>query len=172
MDVEEPVQKLDTNAQVDNQVPVDFEPILDANDNDNTNVTANLNTNAVTSAAAVASASFPRGMIRVSETVKNAFSQVQTPHVEWSNTDRFYLYLCLKHFPLFSVMQEATKVLTTKDWILAREEMEAVKVMETIERMKEESRWSCRQRKKFSIPNRRRTRWDHILEEAVSRGYC
>jgi hypothetical protein len=110
---------------------------------------------------------FNQFLMRLNANVKDKYSLAMSPPVDWNNTDRYYLYLCLKHFPLFSVMQEATKVLTTKDWILAREEMEVVKAMEMIERLKDENRWSCRQRKKFQMPLRQKTRWDLVLEESV-----
>ena len=82
--------------------------------------------------------------------------------------ERHHFYLMLKNFPLYRVMQEASKVLTTHDWTIAREDMKCFKILQMIQSLKERNLWSARQPVKFKPPPRKKSHWDYLLDEAVS----
>jgi len=67
--------------------------------------------------------------------------------------------------PVYKALQTATKVLTTKDWKVAREELKLMRAMQRIETLKAGNRWSFKQIKKHRGPARTKTHWDHLLEE-------
>ncbi|KAF9979824.1 chromatin modification- protein VID21, partial [Modicella reniformis] len=67
--------------------------------------------------------------------------------------------------PVYKALQTATKVLTTKDWKVAREELKLMRAMQRIEALKAGNRWSFKQIKKHRGPARTKTHWDHLLDE-------
>jgi hypothetical protein len=85
-----------------------------------------------------------------------------------SNAESIDLYawqLKATHFPLYKQLQTARKTLTTHDWILARDELKAVKTIQRIETLKKKNCWSLRQLKKHKAPPRTKTHWDSVLDE-------
>ncbi|KAF9350215.1 chromatin modification- protein VID21, partial [Mortierella sp. AD094] len=67
--------------------------------------------------------------------------------------------------PIYKALQTASKVLTTKDWKVAREELKLMRAMQRIEALKAGNRWSFKQIKKHRGPARTKTHWDHLLDE-------
>lgn len=67
--------------------------------------------------------------------------------------------------PIYKALQTASKVLTTKDWKVAREELKLMRAMQRIEALKAGNRLSFKQIKKHRGPARTKTHWDHLLDE-------
>ncbi|KAJ1565201.1 chromatin modification- protein VID21, partial [Nowakowskiella sp. JEL0078] len=85
-----------------------------------------------------------------------------------SELKRYQLYswrLNVQQFPLSNLLINANKVVTGKDWQLAREEAKQLKVLNRVEQLKEEGRWSFKQLKKVEPILREKTHWDFLMEE-------
>lgn len=67
--------------------------------------------------------------------------------------------------PLFKQLQQAKKVLTTQDWMLARDELKSIKAITNIENLKKKNMWSQRQLKRQKTMPRTKTHWDLLLDE-------
>jgi hypothetical protein len=70
-----------------------------------------------------------------------------------------------QHQPLHKQMQQARKVLTTRDWQLARDELKSIKSIQKIEELKKKKMWCLYQLKKHRPVPRTKTHWDCMLEE-------
>ncbi|RCH84245.1 hypothetical protein CU097_000705, partial [Rhizopus azygosporus] len=77
-----------------------------------------------------------------------------------SSIDLYAWQLKATHFPLYKQLQTARKTLTTHDWMLARDELKAVKTIQRIEALKKKNGWSLRQLKRHKAPPRAKTHWD------------
>lgn len=82
-----------------------------------------------------------------------------------SSIDLYAWQLKATHFPLYKQLQTARKTLTTHDWMLARDELKAVKTIQRIEALKKKNGWSLRQLKRHKAPPRAKTHWDSVLDE-------
>lgn len=71
--------------------------------------------------------------------------------------------------PLYKQLQQARKVLTTHDWMLARDELKSVKTISTIESLKKKNLWSTRQLKRQKTMPRTKTHWDLLMDEMVKK---
>lgn len=67
--------------------------------------------------------------------------------------------------PLYKQLQQARKVLTTQDWMLARDELKSIKAITSIENLKKKNMWSQRQLKRQKTIPRTKTHWDLLLDE-------
>lgn len=67
--------------------------------------------------------------------------------------------------PLYKQLQQARKVLTTQDWMLARDELKSIKTIASIENLKKNNMWSQRQLKRQKTIPRTKTHWDLLLDE-------
>lgn len=67
--------------------------------------------------------------------------------------------------PLYKQLQQAKKVLTTQDWMLARDELKSIKAITNIENLKKKNMWSQRQLKRQKTMPRTKTHWDLLLDE-------
>ncbi|KAI7861721.1 hypothetical protein BDF14DRAFT_259161 [Spinellus fusiger] len=67
--------------------------------------------------------------------------------------------------PLYKTLQTARKILTTNDWMLARSELKAIKVIQNIENLKKKNLWSFKQLKRQKSVPRTKTHWDFLLDE-------
>lgn len=88
-----------------------------------------------------------------------------TPTRPARHVDLYAWQLKAQTQPVYKALQTATKVLTTKDWKVAREELKLMRAMQRIETLKAGNRWSFKQIKKHRGPARTKTHWDHLLEE-------
>ncbi|KAJ3351077.1 chromatin modification- protein VID21 [Entophlyctis luteolus] len=67
--------------------------------------------------------------------------------------------------PLCRLLSSAHKVVSTKDWQLAREEAKQLKVLSRIDELKASNLWSFRQLKRAPAPKRAPAAWDMLLRE-------
>ena len=67
--------------------------------------------------------------------------------------------------PLYKQLQQARKVLSTQDWMLARDELKSIKTITNIENLKKKNMWSQRQLKRQKTMPRTKTHWDLLLDE-------
>ncbi|KAJ2482047.1 chromatin modification- protein VID21 [Coemansia sp. RSA 2131] len=67
--------------------------------------------------------------------------------------------------PLYKVVGDSNKLLETRDWDTARDELIRVRVMERIEELKEQGKWSFWQPRRHRAPPRSKAHWDHVLAE-------
>ncbi|KAJ2489772.1 chromatin modification- protein VID21 [Coemansia sp. RSA 2050] len=67
--------------------------------------------------------------------------------------------------PLYEVVSNTNKLVSTKDWDTVRDELIRVRVMERIEELKEKGKWSFWQPRKHRAPPRGKVHWDYLLEE-------
>ncbi|KAJ2742505.1 chromatin modification- protein VID21, partial [Coemansia pectinata] len=67
--------------------------------------------------------------------------------------------------PLYGVVSDTSKLVSTKDWDTVRDELIRVRVMERIEELKEKGKWSFWQPRKHRAPPRGKVHWDYLLEE-------
>jgi hypothetical protein len=81
------------------------------------------------------------------------------------HVDLYAWQLKVQSQPIYKSIQTATKVVTTKDWKVAREELKLMRAMQRIDTLKEGNRWSFKQIKKHRGPARTKTHWDHLLDE-------
>ncbi|ORX48007.1 hypothetical protein DM01DRAFT_141825 [Hesseltinella vesiculosa] len=79
--------------------------------------------------------------------------------------DIFAWHLRAKAQPLYQVLQNANKIVSTKDWKLARDEMKAVKTVKRIQELKSKNMWVFRQMKRQAVMPRSKTHWDNLLDE-------
>lgn len=92
-------------------------------------------------------------------------SDAHSPSPKADSIDLYAWQLKATHFPLYKQLQTARKTLTTHDWILARDELKAVKTIQRIETLKRKNQWSLRQLKKHKANPRVKTHWDSVLDE-------
>ncbi|OAQ36278.1 hypothetical protein K457DRAFT_381845 [Linnemannia elongata AG-77] len=81
------------------------------------------------------------------------------------HVDLYAWQLKVQSQPIYKAFQTATKVVNTKDWKVAREELKLMRAMQRIDTLKEGNRWSFKQIKKHRGPARTKTHWDHLLDE-------
>ncbi|KAJ2887993.1 chromatin modification- protein VID21, partial [Coemansia aciculifera] len=67
--------------------------------------------------------------------------------------------------PLYGVVSDTSKLVSTKDWSTVRDELIRVRVMERIEELKEKGKWSFWQPRKHRAPPRGKAHWDYLLDE-------
>ncbi|KAJ2170303.1 chromatin modification- protein VID21, partial [Coemansia sp. RSA 560] len=67
--------------------------------------------------------------------------------------------------PLYKVIGDSSKLLETRDWDTVRDELIRVRVMERIEELKEQGKWSFWQPRRHRAPPRSKAHWDHVLAE-------
>ncbi|KAJ2632136.1 chromatin modification- protein VID21, partial [Coemansia sp. RSA 1694] len=67
--------------------------------------------------------------------------------------------------PLYGVVSDTSKFVSTKDWDTVRDELIRVRVMERIEELKEKGKWSFWQPRKHRAPPRGKAHWDYLLDE-------
>ncbi|KAJ3070177.1 chromatin modification- protein VID21 [Podochytrium sp. JEL0797] len=67
--------------------------------------------------------------------------------------------------PLHSLLSSAPKVVSTRDWQLAREESKQLKVLARIDDLKSKNQWSLRQLKPAPTPKLNASQWDLLMEE-------
>lgn len=82
-----------------------------------------------------------------------------------SGIDLYAWQLKAQSQPLYKQLQQARKVLTTQDWMLARDELKSVKTITSIENLKKKNMWSQRQLKRQKTIPRTKTHWDLLLDE-------
>ncbi|KAJ1849226.1 chromatin modification- protein VID21, partial [Coemansia sp. RSA 2708] len=69
--------------------------------------------------------------------------------------------------PLYEVVGQSSKLLSTRDWTTVRDELIQVRVLERIEELKEKGKWSFWQPRRHRAPPRSKAHWDHLLAEMV-----
>ncbi|KAJ2355762.1 chromatin modification- protein VID21, partial [Coemansia sp. RSA 2618] len=67
--------------------------------------------------------------------------------------------------PLYEVVSNSSKLLSTRDWDTVRDELIRVRVMERIEALKEQGKWSFWQPRRHRAPPRSKAHWDHVMSE-------
>ncbi|KAJ2610060.1 chromatin modification- protein VID21 [Coemansia sp. RSA 1365] len=67
--------------------------------------------------------------------------------------------------PLYDVISNSNKLVSTRDWETVRDELVRVRVMKRIEELKEKGKWSFWQPQKHRAPPRSKAHWDHVLTE-------
>ncbi|KAI8809759.1 hypothetical protein BJ742DRAFT_770897 [Cladochytrium replicatum] len=73
--------------------------------------------------------------------------------------------LTVQSQPLGSLLVAANKTVLQKDWQLAREEAKQMKVLNRVEQLKSENKWSFSQIKRHVAPERRKAHWDYLMDE-------
>lgn len=82
-----------------------------------------------------------------------------------NHVDLYSWQLRANHFPLYKQLQTSRKILTTHDWMLARDELKSVKTIQRIEALKKKNLWSLKQLKRHKAAPRAKTHWDSMLDE-------
>ncbi|KAG4302776.1 hypothetical protein PCANB_000972 [Pneumocystis canis] len=67
--------------------------------------------------------------------------------------------------PIYKLMQSSNKIIITRDWNTALIETKFIKVLERINKLKENNSWSFRQMIKQKTPSRLKAHWDFMLDE-------
>ncbi|KAJ1851767.1 chromatin modification- protein VID21, partial [Coemansia sp. RSA 486] len=75
--------------------------------------------------------------------------------------------LHMQEQPLYEIIRDSSKLVSTKDWDCVREELIHMRVMERIEELKEKGKWSFWQPQKHRAPPRGKAHWDYVLDEVV-----
>ncbi|RHZ67815.1 hypothetical protein Glove_299g18 [Diversispora epigaea] len=88
-------------------------------------------------------------------------------HTLTRSFDRDSLVSNYSNQPMYRLLHNPKKVLTTENWKVARDEVKANRVIRRIDELKEESKWSYRQYEPFRDPPRRKTVWDFMIDEAL-----
>ena len=86
--------------------------------------------------------------------------------VQTTSYDLYKMQLRTERQPLVDMAQQAQKSMTTMDWSVAIRSSLSLKILQRVEELKTESKWSLRQPKKFVAPIRPKTSWDFLLDEA------
>lgn len=68
---------------------------------------------------------------------------------------------------LCSVLPKAAKIVLTKDWKMAQDEVRIVNVLNRVDELKEANLWTFKQLKKQVHPPRPKVQWDYMLEEVL-----
>ncbi|KAF7724690.1 chromatin modification- protein VID21 [Apophysomyces ossiformis] len=84
---------------------------------------------------------------------------------KFSTFDLYAWQLRANAQPLYKSLQTARKILTTHDWMLARDELKSIKTIQSIENLKKGNMWSLRQLKRQKSVPRTKTHWDSLLDE-------
>ncbi|KAI9310322.1 hypothetical protein BX666DRAFT_1280241 [Dichotomocladium elegans] len=79
--------------------------------------------------------------------------------------DLFAWYLHANAQPLYKAIQTAQRIVTTRDWTLAWDELRSIKAVQKIEDLKKKNLWSLRQPKRHKASPRSKTHWDILLDE-------
>ncbi|EMR08882.1 hypothetical protein PNEG_02667 [Pneumocystis murina B123] len=82
-----------------------------------------------------------------------------------SHTDLLSWLIQTSSMPIYKLMQSSNKIIATKDWNTAIIETKFIKVLERINKLKENNLWSFRQMIKQKTPSRLKAHWDFMLDE-------
>ncbi|KTW31416.1 hypothetical protein T552_00060 [Pneumocystis carinii B80] len=82
-----------------------------------------------------------------------------------SNTDLLSWLIQTSSMPIYKLIQTSNKIIVTKDWNTAIIETKFIKVLERINKLKENNLWSFRQMIKQKTPSRLKAHWDFMLDE-------
>ncbi|QSL65571.1 hypothetical protein MERGE_002884 [Pneumocystis wakefieldiae] len=82
-----------------------------------------------------------------------------------SHTDLLSWLIQTSSLPIYKLMQSSNKIIVTKDWNAAIIETKFIKVLERINKLKENNLWSFRQMIKQKTPSRLKAHWDFMLDE-------
>ncbi|KAJ3131087.1 chromatin modification- protein VID21 [Physocladia obscura] len=86
-------------------------------------------------------------------------------HPDFKGYHSYAFQLRSQSAPLCKLLNSAHKVVSTRDWQLAREESKQLKVLTRIDELKAQNMWSLRQMKATLEPKREAAHWDYLLEE-------
>ena len=70
--------------------------------------------------------------------------------------------------PLFQALSTSKKLQSLEAWHSAREELIQLRILQRIEELKDEGKWSFYQLKQHKSVPRSKTHWDYMLEEMVN----
>ncbi|KAL1920114.1 uncharacterized protein VTP21DRAFT_1260 [Calcarisporiella thermophila] len=79
--------------------------------------------------------------------------------------DLYEWLLRMQSKPLHKTLQSASKIVTTHDWTIARDELKSIRALQRIESLKNANMWSFRQLKRHKAPPRTKSSWDYLLDE-------
>ncbi|KAG4305369.1 hypothetical protein PORY_000925 [Pneumocystis oryctolagi] len=82
-----------------------------------------------------------------------------------NRTDMLSWLIQTSAMPMYKLMQSSSKIIVTKDWNSALIETKFMKVLERINKLKENNSWSFRQMIKQKTPSRLKAHWDFMLDE-------
>ena len=71
------------------------------------------------------------------------------------------------HHSQFVLLRGSKRIVTTDDWLAARQERKTTYIVQRIEELRKANAWSLRQLKRWTQPPRYKSPWDNVLEEAV-----
>ncbi|KAJ2478751.1 chromatin modification- protein VID21, partial [Coemansia sp. RSA 2320] len=93
--------------------------------------------------------------------------QEQIEEINARSTNMHNWMLRVQEQPLYSVISNSRKFVSTRDWDTVRDELIRIRVMERIEDLKEKGKWSFWQPRKHRAPPRGKAQWDYLLDEMV-----
>ncbi|RUP11987.1 hypothetical protein BC936DRAFT_139874 [Jimgerdemannia flammicorona] len=89
----------------------------------------------------------------------------EAPREHSKAVDLYAWHMRIHKQPLYKVLQTAGKVLSTRDWKIARDELKLLRAMQRIETLKANHAWGFKQLKRHKAVPRTKTHWDQLLDE-------